>query len=449
MKLFNWFNKKTNNIIQHKVSKTMMLNTQYGTAHWPQKDYENFAKETYMKNVISFRCIFYISTCIAQVKWGLFQEQGTEREEVLNTPFNKILKRANPQESFVALIQKVISYLLISGNGYLEKVTPSITGVIRELYCLRPDKITLKTNKDTGVLEEFIFDQKIHFPIDAITQKSDILQLKMFHPLDDYFGLSITEPTAREIDSSNEAIEWQKKVFENEGRPGMAVLINGFLSDEQWERMEKQLKEKHGGSSNAGNTIIIEGETTGDVKPYSWSPKEMDWIESNRELARRICLGYGVPPMLLGIPGDNTYSNQQEARAAFWEETIVYFLELLKGELNNWLFEDNLIFIDYDISQVPAMAYKQEVTWNRIKDASFMTLAEKREAVGLEYIEGTDVILIPMGMTTLDQLHIENEITNTMPDENTQQQEEDQQAQDLIDEGIDEETVKQIIGRVY
>jgi len=55
-----------------------------------------------------------------------------------------------------------------------------------------------------------------------------------------------------------------------------------------------------------------------DVKPYSWSPKDIDFIEGGRETARRICIGLGVPPMLIGIPGDNTYSNYKEARAAFW-----------------------------------------------------------------------------------------------------------------------------------
>jgi phage portal protein BeeE len=34
--------------------------------------------------------------------------------------------------------------------------------------------------------------------------------------------------------------------------------------------------------------------------------------------AREIALALGVPPMLLGIPGDNTYSNYQEATRSFW-----------------------------------------------------------------------------------------------------------------------------------
>ena len=402
-----------------------------------------------MKNVISFRCIYYIATSLASVMWGVYKTSGTERIELPDNPINKLLKRANPDTSFVVLIQELISYLLISGNSYIEKVAPT-SGIPQELYILRPDKMIIKTDKDTGAKISYNYDNdRLVFPIDPITGKSDILHIKMFHPLDDYFGLSVTEPTAREIDSSNEAIEWQKKVFENEGRPGMAVLINGFLDDTQWERLEKQLNDKYAGSDNAGKTIIIEGETRGDVKPYSWSPKEMDWIESNRELSRKICIGYGVPPMLLGIPGDNTYNNQKEARASFWEETIIFYLDLIKGEFNNWLFETEETFIDYDISQIPALAYKQEITWQRVKEASFMTINEKREAVGMEKIDGGDVIIIPMGVTTLDQLLLNNEMINEQPNEEQQEEEEQKEIQRLIEQGYDEEIAKSMVGATY
>jgi phage portal protein BeeE len=46
------------------------------------------------------------------------------------------------------------------------------------------------------------------------------------------------------------------------------------------------------------------------------SPKDMDFVEAKNGAARDIALAFGVPPMLLGIPGDNTYANYQEANRA-------------------------------------------------------------------------------------------------------------------------------------
>jgi len=55
----------------------------------------------------------------------------------------------------------------------------------------------------------------------------------------------------------------------------------------------------------------------------SLSPAEMDFIEAKNAAAREIALAFGVPPMLLGIPGDNTYSNYREANLAFWKQTVL------------------------------------------------------------------------------------------------------------------------------
>jgi HK97 family phage portal protein len=449
MGIFRWFIKRKQTVPkENKVSKTLAIDSNLGTAHWAERDYENFSRETYIKNVIAFRCIFYIASSIASVKWRLFRQKDTEREEITDHAINKILKKANPNDSFVFLVQKAISYLLIAGNTYLERISP-IEGEIRELYCLRPDKMTIKTNKDTGIIEKYVYDQRLNFDVDPITLDSDIKHIKMFHPLDDFFGLSITEPTAREIDSSNEATEWQKKVFENEGRPGMVLFINGFLSDDQWDRLENELSRRYSGGINAGKPIIVEGENTGDVKPYAWSPKEMDWIESNRELSRKICIGYGVPPMLMGIPGDNTYSNQKEARSAFWEETVIYYLNLLSGELNDWLLkgEDN-IFIDYDLSKVPALAYKMEVAWNRVKDADFLTLDEKRELIGMEKLPNGkgNVVLVNMTQITLDQIVVG---ANDQSSEIDKQQQEEDEVKKLIEQGYEERIARLMIGSDY
>jgi hypothetical protein len=43
---------------------------------------------------------------------------------------------------------------------------------------------------------------------------------------------------------------------------------------------------------------------------------EKSWRGKVHSTAREIALAFGVPPMFLGIPGDNTYSNYAEANRA-------------------------------------------------------------------------------------------------------------------------------------
>lgn len=425
-----------------KVSRTAILNIREGVARWSPRNYKKFAEETYMKNVIAFRCMDYIGKSVATVPWKLYQKIDDKRETVSDHPINKLLEKPNPNESFNFLMLRYVVFLLISGNSFFEKVAPETggnSGIPAELYVLRPDKFKINLNEQTGTVQSYTYNNTETFEVDPLTGKGDILHIKLFHPTDDIWGASITESTAREIDSSNEATEFQKKTLENDGKPGMILTIKGQLTPEQFDRYERQLQDNFGGSSNAGKPYILESNYETSITPYSWSPKEMDFIESNRELARRICLGYGVPPMLLGIPGDNTYSNYKEARQAFWEETVLFYLSLARGSLNNWLFEDEeKLFIDYVLDNVPAFEPKRTMLWERAKGASFLTENEKREMVGYQSIDGGDVLLVPINLIPLTSV-------GTSSDD---EKEKEKEKRHLLAEGYSESEINEMLGEI-
>ena len=52
-----------------------------------------------------------------------------------------------------------------------------------------------------------------------------------------------------------------------------------------------------------------------------FSPSDMEFQKTKEAAARDIAIAFGVPPILLGIPGDATYANYQEANRAFFRLT--------------------------------------------------------------------------------------------------------------------------------
>ncbi len=442
MKFFNTIKNK----FSSKASRTASVIMSSGGSGviWAPRNYDNFAKEAYLKNIISFRCIDLISKSVSSVPWKLYKVQKNgEKKEDTKHPINELLKRPNPQESWNFLILKTIAYLAMSGNTFLERVAPQTgpnKGIPKELHCLRPSYIKIVANPSTGRLVRYEFDtgngNAVIFKVDQITEQSDILQMKFFHPTEDWWGAAITESAAREIDTSNEATTWNKKLLENEARPGMIFTYAGQLTDSQFDRLERQLLSNHTGSENAGKNLIVEG--TGDsgkstVTPYGFSPQEMDFIEGGRELARKISYAYGVPPQLIGIPGDSTYSNYKEARLAFWEDTVFFYLNLLKGELNNWLFTDEeSLELCYVLDDIPALQMKRDMLWERANTASFLTENEKRAIVNYDPIEGGDVLLVPANM-----LPLAGEDIDDFPTE--EPEEEPKPIPDDVDEEIEDE----------
>lgn len=183
-----------------------------GGTVWTPHDYENFAKETYLKNVIAYRCISLISRSVASVPWCV-QSKASDGTitELPDHSFNKILERANPEESWSFFILKTIAYLVMSGNSFLEKIGPETginKGIPRELYSLRPDRMKIKTDTVLGRVSGYTYtvgSRSVNWEKNPLTGQCDVLQLKDFHPLDDFWGASATLPAAREIDSSKEA----------------------------------------------------------------------------------------------------------------------------------------------------------------------------------------------------------------------------------------------------
>jgi hypothetical protein len=110
----------------------------------------------------------------------------------------------------------------------------------------------------------------------------------------------------------------------------------------------------------------------------------MDFIEAKHAAAREIALALGVPPMLLGIPGDNTYSNYQEAQRAFWRSTVLPLVARMTKAFSAWLSPawGGRLELRADLDQVEGLSGEREALWARLNAATFLTVDEKRAAVG-------------------------------------------------------------------
>ncbi len=114
------------------------------------------------------------------------------------------------------------------------------------------------------------------------------------------------------------------------------------------------------------------------------TPRDMDFIEAKNAACRDIALAFGVPPMILGIPGDNTYANYQEANRAFYRMTVLPLVARTATEIAAWLapaFGADLR-LEPDADRVDGLAAEREALWARVSAADFLTDDEKREAVG-------------------------------------------------------------------
>ncbi len=155
------------------------------------------------------------------------------------------------------------------------------------------------------------------------------------------------------------------------------------MTTDQYDRLLNEMEAHHTGARNAGRPMLLEGGL--DWKPMGFSPSDMEFQKTKEAAAREIALAFGVPPMLLGIPGDATYANYQEANRAFYRLTVLPLVQKVTAAMSHWLggFTGEDVVFSADLDQVPALAAEREAQWRRIASAGFLSDAEKRVLLGL------------------------------------------------------------------
>ncbi|MBV8850681.1 MAG: phage portal protein [Methylobacteriaceae bacterium] len=351
-----------------------------GLARWTTRSAVSLTREGYERNAVVFRAVRMIAEAAASIPWLVF----AGRQENADHPLADLIAHPNPCDSGIAFFEALYSNLLLFGNAYIEAVM--IDGATREFYALRPDRMSIVPGRNgwPAAYDYAVAGQKVRYDMqsDGVTP---ILHLKCFHPLDDHYGFAPISAAQVALDTHNAAGFWNKALLDNAARPSGALVYNsgngGHLTEAQFERLKSELEDNFQGMANAGRPLLLEGGL--DWKALSLSPKDMDFIEAKAAAAREIALAFGVPPLVLGLPGDNTFANYAEANKAFWRQTVIPLVSRTQKQFAGWLkpaFEP--FRFDYDVDRIDALAADRESEWRRIDSASFLTQDEKREAAG-------------------------------------------------------------------
>lgn len=402
-------NNKNNNItIYDKLSYTV----------YPKDRYDQLATEGYEQNAVVYRCVNEIANAASRVQIDLFRGN----QEIEEHPILDLLHNPSPNYGQVEFFQAVYAYLLISGNSYLLQNGPD-GGTPQELYPLRPDRIRIIPSGMGTVADAYNYMMggmiKESYIVDKKTGRSRVKHIKLFNPLDDYYGLSPIMAASMDIDQHNLSNKHNVALLQNGARPSGAIVFKPKddtgadiqLSETQRSQIISDLNQRFAGPNNAGRPMLLEGDF--DWKSMGMSPKDMDFTQLKNFSARDIALVYGVPSQLVGVPDSQTYSNLAEARLALYTETVIPLMDRIQSDLNEWLtpqFGEDLE-LRYNIDSIPAMAEQRRRVFESVTSGvrdGILTRNEAREQLGYDRMEGADELLVP---ATLMPLNVATEQT--------------------------------------
>lgn len=336
-------------------------------------DYAQSVQAAYLANPVAQRAVRIVAEGV-----------GGAPLAVADPALSKLVERSCTGQP---LLEVLAAQLLLHGNAYVQVLRDG-AGAPLELYPLRPERMSVVAGEDgwPAAYRYRLAEHNRTIPLEDEAGWPNLLHLKMFHPADDHYGAGCLSAARQAVAVHNAASAWNRALLENAARPSGALVYDGGeaagLSAEQFERLKSELADAFQGSANAGRPMVLEGGLSWQA--MALSPADMDFANLKAGAARDIALAFGVPPMLLGLPGDNTYANYREANRALWRLTLLPLakrvLDALSAGLSPW-FADAEMHVDLD--RVPALAEDRETLWSTVTAADFLSGDEKRVLLGL------------------------------------------------------------------
>lgn len=324
----------------------------WGTLWKLGQEWKLFGKsvnQPYRQDVNIFKAVKVIADNASQAEPAFYE--WSSQEEIENKELQRLFRAPNSRQSFKDFIQEAVGHFALHGEVFIRKV----------------DSLGQQAGTRNLPSELIVEDPKTFVEVldgnrnltgwkfwGGMLQLDQVIHIKDFNPYNKYRGLSPTEPLANEIDVDFRSMLYNKKFFDNDATPSMALMTDKNLNPEQRTRLEESYDKKHRGAQNAHRPTILEG----GLKLESFGPthKDMDFVEQKKFTREEILGTYRTPKALFNITESLNYATFTGQMKTFWIYCLVPILWKFEDALTRHLimpFDPNLYFA-FNLKSVPA-----------------------------------------------------------------------------------------------
>jgi HK97 family phage portal protein len=374
------------------------------TATWSARHFIAFATEGFRDNTTTRACVGAIQKASRECPVVLQAPDGTVIDK---HPLLELLARPNPWQSYEEFLDELLAYRLISGEGDIW--ANAVGRKVSEMWVLRPD--WLEPTYENGIPKVWTYTPADNTRTAMTVEPENLLIWKEFNPLDRWRGLSPLWSCAFAIDTLNQYARANKALLDNDVRPSGVLWTETNLSDTSYARLKAQFEETYGGADNNGRPMLLEGGLR--WQQQGLSPREMEFIAGKRAGEQDVCKVLGVPGQMIGLDGSQTFANYEQARAAFYEDTVVPTVNSAMAAITRWLgprygLKPGMT-LTVDVEGVAALEPRRAERNRTIDLMQSLTVNEKRASMGYQDVEDGDTLLIgsnlvPLSMAGADSL---------------------------------------------
>jgi len=335
-----------------------------------------------------YACIYKISSTLGTLQLTTLRREGTGSLPAIELGLYDLLAQ-QPDEGITASYfwEQLVANMLLHGKGYALIVRNPDTGQAERLEFI-----------PTKHVKQLEYEGAPVYKVDGIEGVvfgDDILCVPYL------LGASPIELHSEAIGLAKAAESYANEYFQN------GSIMTGVLSSDQPLKKEQlDIVRDSWNASSAGNlTRVLPAGFK--YERIALSPDEAQNIEARKMSAQDIARIYNVPPALIGLDGNLTYSNTEQAGIFFARHTILPIARRIEQEVENKLLtpaQRSQYFVRFNIDELMRGDIKTRADYyNTMLQAGALTPNEVRAAEHLPTMQGGDTLRVPVNVIAADR----------------------------------------------
>lgn len=345
IKLFNFlknkrFNKELNSGDNLNTGFNMFYRNKYINSKIKEEMYLNFAISSCFHEIL--RSFKTLELGVYKNKNGNYVKSNSREARKIN----KTLNKPNQFMNYSMMCEAYLTSIYFSGNCLIRR----IRGVLSDDLYIYTNGFYQVEREQNSLFIKSIRIGDITFTGDTL---KDLKIISEFNYKTFLQGVDNGRPKLEPLEPIKQMINgtlaYNISVLTNGGSVGGIYSLGledpNDLSEKEKEKIKDDFYSNYSGAGNAGKTLI--SWLKGTYTPLGTVPKDLDYVNSLKEMQKVVCRLMGVPETL--IIGDNSsYNNTLEFKKKLYTELIIplgkEFCEHLTDLFNDTLAEDEEIY---------------------------------------------------------------------------------------------------------
>ena len=348
----------------------------------------------------------YLANSIAQLPLNVYtRNDETDRKRDRTSAAARLLWRPNSAMTEFEFIRAVMTEYFVFGTVYILVLPDADSRSGWQIWPI-PSEWVIDTESKNAYMAESITVVAKNSGTPVKIPSTDFVQFKTYSPGNPGGYVSPISALRQTLEEQIQASKFRRQLWSSSGRLNAQILRPANVQpwdDEQRKRFVDAFRESWGsGGSKAGSIPLLEDGM--EIKPFSASFKENQWMESVK-LSREACAAaYGVNPSLIWHTDTQTYASSKDNARALYAECLGPTLQMLQQRINAFLLpmvgaDPDDTYVEFDLKEKLKGSFEERAQiLQSAVGGPWMTRNEARADNNLPPVEGGDELIVPLNV---------------------------------------------------